>query len=178
METFDVYSFPDLNRKDQLSASKISVANDNNPEFNSVVAGWMADSHASTGCYNLACDGFVPVNNAPITPGDVLEPNNGQLKITIKIFKVNWWLHFGYTSDDLRPVGFWPKSLFSGLADHSNLILWGGYTQSHTGYTSPPMGNGQWPGKIQHLISHKQCYQVSPFLDGMFYYGGPGNCTV
>lgn len=41
METFDVYSFPDLNRKDQLSASKISVANDNNPEFNSVVAGWM-----------------------------------------------------------------------------------------------------------------------------------------
>nr|TKW20276.1 hypothetical protein SEVIR_4G075800v2 [Setaria viridis] len=95
METFDVYSFPDLNRKDQLSA----------------------DSHASTGCYNLACDGFVPVNNAPITPGDVLEPNNGQLKITIKIFK-------------------WPR------------------------------------------ISHKQCYQVSPFLDGMFYYGGPGNCTV
>jgi len=48
-----------------------------------------ADSHGSTGCYDLACNGFVPVNNAPITPGDILEPNNGQLKITIKIFKVS-----------------------------------------------------------------------------------------
>jgi hypothetical protein len=48
-----------------------------------------ADSHGSTGCYDLACNGSVPVNNAPITPGDILEPNNGQLKITIKIFKVS-----------------------------------------------------------------------------------------
>lgn len=46
------------------------------------------DGGHSTGCYNLACDGFVPVNNAPITPGDTLEPTNGQLSITIKIFKV------------------------------------------------------------------------------------------
>ena len=55
----------------------------------------------------------------------------------------DWWLHFGYNNDNLRPVGFWPKSLFSGLSDHANLIVWGGYTQSHTGKSSPPMGNGQ-----------------------------------
>ncbi|CAL5051827.1 unnamed protein product [Urochloa decumbens] len=227
MATFDVYSFPDLNRQDQISSSKISVANENNSEFNAVVAGWTvnpsvygdskthfftewtADKQASTGCYDLACNGFVPVNDAPITPGDILQPNNGQLKITIKIFKNkddgDWWLHFGYSNDNnLRPVGFWPKSLFTTLVDHANLILWGGYTQSYTGYTSPPMGNGQWPGKnsatvrdvkyvdpsgqgynpapwpagLNSRVSHKQCYQVSPFLDGMFYYGGPGGCTV
>ena len=41
MATFDVYSFPDLNRNDQLSSSKISVAHSNSPEFNAVLAGWM-----------------------------------------------------------------------------------------------------------------------------------------
>ena len=116
----------------------------------------------------------------------------------------DWWLHFGYNNNNLRPVGFWPKSLFGGLSDHANLILWGGFTQSNTGNASPPMGNGQWPGKssasirdvkyvdpsgegykpapwpagLNSWVSHKQCYQVSPFLDDMFYYGGPGGCTV
>ena len=55
----------------------------------------------------------------------------------------DWWLHFGYNNENLRPVGLWAKSLFSGLSDHANLIVWGGYTQSHTGKSSPPMGNGQ-----------------------------------
>ena len=44
-----------------------------------------ADGYRSTGCIDLKCDGFVPVNYAPITPGDSLE---GQSKISIKIFKV------------------------------------------------------------------------------------------
>lgn len=43
------------------------------------------DGYKSTGCLDLNCDGFVPVNDAPITPGDTLE---GQTKISIKIFKV------------------------------------------------------------------------------------------
>jgi hypothetical protein len=47
-----------------------------------------ADGYKSTGCYNLECNGFVPVNDAPITPGDALEPTNGQSKISFKIFKV------------------------------------------------------------------------------------------
>lgn len=47
-----------------------------------------ADGHESTGCFNLDCNGFVPVKEAPITPGDTLEPANGQPKISFKIFKV------------------------------------------------------------------------------------------
>ncbi|TVU17422.1 hypothetical protein EJB05_33458, partial [Eragrostis curvula] len=34
---------------------------------------WTADGYKSTGCTDLKCDGFVPVNNAPITPGDSLD---------------------------------------------------------------------------------------------------------
>jgi len=41
------------------------------------------------GCFDLDCNGFVPVNGAPITPGDTLELVNGQAKISFKIFKVH-----------------------------------------------------------------------------------------
>ena len=44
-----------------------------------------ADGYKSTECVDLKCNGFVPVNYAPITPGDSLE---GKSKISIKIFKV------------------------------------------------------------------------------------------
>lgn len=44
--------------------------------------------NGTTGCLNLGCNGFVPVNGAPITPGDTLELANGQAKMSIKIFKV------------------------------------------------------------------------------------------
>ena len=41
-------------------------------------------------CVNLDCNGFVPVNGAPITPGDTLESPKGKIKITFKIFKVRY----------------------------------------------------------------------------------------
>ena len=67
---------------------------------------------------------------------------------------------------------------------------------------SPPMGNGQWPGKNSASIQdiqfvdtdgrgyavtawalkvdpgNKKCYQSSPFINSMFYYGGPGGCII
>ena len=54
---------------------------------------YQADGYRSTGCIDLNCIGFVPVNYAPITPGDSLE---GQNKISIKILKVqnrSYFLH-------------------------------------------------------------------------------------
>ena len=54
---------------------------------------YQADGYRSTGCIDLNCNGFVPVNYAPITPGDSLE---GQNKISIKILKVqnrSYFLH-------------------------------------------------------------------------------------
>lgn len=118
----------------------------------------------------------------------------------------DWWLHFGYDNQNLSAVGFWPKSIFTNLADHANAVLWGGYTNSYIGDASPPMGNGQWPGNnsasvrdvkyvdtngqgyepapwpselsLRVMETHKNCYRVGPFVDDMFYYGGPGGCTM
>jgi hypothetical protein len=58
------------------------------PHFDLFIFVLQADGYKSTGCFNLECNGFVPVNDAPITPGDTLEPANGQSKISFKIFKV------------------------------------------------------------------------------------------
>ena len=101
-------------------------------------------------------------------------------------------------------MGYWPKSIFNNLADHANYITWGGFTGSYPGEASPRMGNGQWPGGasafvrdvkyvntdgqgdsepapghmgLRPYVSHDKCYGLSPFINDMFSYGGPGGCT-
>ncbi|TVU49648.1 hypothetical protein EJB05_00970, partial [Eragrostis curvula] len=156
---------------------------------------WTADRYKSTGCIDLKCDGFVPVNYAPITPGDILQ---GGSKISIKIFKKkddgDWWLYFSHDGGNMTAVGFWPKKLFNSLADHANRITWGGilwenpahqwgmgsgqekilpqfkmYSLSGNGYVPAP-----WPAGVHPDVTHMNCYQVSVFTDDKFHYGGPG----
>ncbi|KAL5204793.1 hypothetical protein ABZP36_009664 [Zizania latifolia] len=204
MGTFDYYDFPNTKNGSGIAA-QIWLQNDQNGLLNGITCGWEADGDKSTGCSNLVCTGFVPVNGAPITPGDVLDHNSGQTKISLKIFKSkddgDWWLYFGHDINNLNPVGYWPISLFNSL-DHATLIAWGGATASYRGDSSPPMGNGQWPEKgaasvqdvkfvdkdgqgylppwpasIHAQATHKRCYQTSIFMDHMFYYGGPGTTS-
>ena len=56
------------------------------PDYVFFFRAWKTDR--KDGCQNLDCDGFVPVNHAPITPGDSLDPSDAQRNITLKIFKV------------------------------------------------------------------------------------------
>ncbi|CAM0947796.1 unnamed protein product [Alopecurus aequalis] len=176
-----------------------SYYGDNKTHF---IIGWTADGYVSTGCFDLKCNGFVLVKNPPIAPGDTIP---GKSKISFKIFKSkdsgDWWLHFAHAGEKFAPVGYWPRNLFNNLAAHANHISWGGYTGSLSGTRSPPMGNGQWPGKqsatfqdvqfvdnegsaygvfptpgVRPLITHKKCYQVSEFMSVKFAYGGPGGC--
>ncbi|RLN12076.1 ZmEBE-2 protein [Panicum miliaceum] len=150
MATLDVYNYPYM-KKGEVTAASYWVANEQNDkgaDQNYIQAGWAVGSNV---CFNLNCNGFVPVNGAPITPGDTLESPKGQTKITFKVFKSqddgDWWLHFGYNTNNLKPVGFWPKSTFTSLRDHAKRITWGGFAGSSNGNPTPPMGNGQWPWK-------------------------------
>ncbi|KAL6861253.1 hypothetical protein ACP4OV_016953 [Aristida adscensionis] len=82
MATFDVYALPNVDINDQ-SSSDMTVVNVD-PAYETILAGWMVDpsvygdtkTHFFTGLidmdlqlavWDLRCDGFVPVNYAPIT---------------------------------------------------------------------------------------------------------------
>ena len=88
------------------------------------------------------------------------------------------------------------------MENHANIITLGGHTRCDGVNPSPPMGNGQWPGKNSASIQdiqfvdtngrgyavtpwalkvdsgNKKYYQTSPFINSMFYYGGPGGCII
>ncbi|XP_072971863.1 uncharacterized protein [Typha angustifolia] len=102
--------------------------------------------------------------------------------------------------NNISPVGYFPKTLFGGLAESSTGKDFGGYVDFEKGGVGPPMGNGRYPGEddaayfkgVQYISRHgegylptqlrdyvnnKDCYQVGNFDFGKFYYGGPSGCT-
>ncbi|XP_050918087.1 uncharacterized protein LOC127135410 [Lathyrus oleraceus] len=112
---------------------------------------WTADAYKSTGCYNLACPGFVHTNkNFPIGAElPKLSSYQGtQYSITIKIMKDknngNWLLLYG----DGHIIGYWPATLFTHLKYVADEVHFGGeiVNQKPGGsHTSTTMGSGHFP---------------------------------
>ncbi|URE26598.1 hypothetical protein MUK42_30112 [Musa troglodytarum] len=123
---------------------------DNRPRFFTY---WTSDAYQETGCYNLLCSGFVQTNNriaigAAISPTSAL--NGGQFDIDLLVWKDpkhgHWWLELG--SGLL--VGYWPSFLFSHLAEHANMVQFGGEivnAQTSGFHTSTQMGSGHFAGE-------------------------------
>ena len=44
--------------------------------------------------------------------------------------------------EDDKEIGFWPKNLFTDLANGANYVEWGGQVFSPPNVQSPPMGAG------------------------------------
>ncbi|KAJ0964245.1 hypothetical protein J5N97_029367 [Dioscorea zingiberensis] len=120
----------------------------------------------------------------------------------------NWWLYYGASGnyDKLVPVGYWPKSLFTGLAGYASDIHYGGVVDYVKGQHGPPMGSGHFADegenkaasftRIQevdqdgnasdHIEAEfkvvqdkRECYTATKFRDNSFFFGGPGGqqCT-
>ncbi|XP_020113805.1 uncharacterized protein LOC109727970 [Ananas comosus] len=227
--TLVVYGFPNL-EVGQISSAGIWVANGaDGPrnQLNVIQAGWQvfpelygdsnthfftswtADGYNSTGCYNLQCNGFVLTNTSGLAPGVLLRPvttpGGTQYEISIRIFKDpttgNWWLQYGH-GDNLTPVGYWPKSLFTSLADEATRVDFGGEVsfQKKNG-VSPPMGSGYFPtdhSKTAYIkdtayvdkdgnyfipknpasyADNPYCYKLAGYDPLRFAYGGPGGCN-
>ncbi|XP_068651763.1 protein neprosin-like [Aristolochia californica] len=112
---------------------------------------WTNDSY-NTGCYNLLCPGFVQTSTE-VSLGGALGPvstyEGDQYIMSLIIFKDpqsgNWWLTF-----QDRSVGYWPSSLFKGLADSATVIEWGGeiFNDNPNGmHTATQMGSGHFSGE-------------------------------
>jgi hypothetical protein len=104
------------------------------------------------GGYNRNASGWVQVHPS-IFPGIRINgsssPGGGQLEIGLKyqLFNGNWWL--GFSNDGSKPwvwLGYYPASLFNGLAKNGNWVSFGGEVDSllsNPCSTQDQMGSGR-----------------------------------
>ncbi|XP_052176657.1 uncharacterized protein LOC127790960 [Diospyros lotus] len=120
---------------------------------------WTRDNYRTTGCYNLNCPGFVQTNHKFII-GNSIAPvstyNGKSYEISITIFKDgesgNWWLEV-----QGEVVGYWPSSIFTGLANNANIVSWGGEiinSRAAGHHTTTQMGSGHFAAEGFHKSSY------------------------
>ncbi|KAH7514409.1 hypothetical protein FEM48_Zijuj11G0086600 [Ziziphus jujuba var. spinosa] len=108
---------------------------------------WTVDGFRRTGCYNARCPGFVQVHPT-VRPGLPFRETSvfgaEQHIIDVQIIQDrngNWWL----VSEGNIYVGYWPKKIFTHLAQGVSEISFGGITASSPGGQSPAMVAGTLP---------------------------------
>ncbi|KAK9275066.1 hypothetical protein L1049_022324 [Liquidambar formosana] len=157
----------------QVSMAQIWVQSGPQAELNSIQVGWAinprlyndtlthftaywtADAFQKTGCYNLLCPGFVQshrqiILGMPYDRTSVI--GKAQYITNLKLLQDqstgNWWLQL----DNVINIGYWPRELFTHLADGATFIQYGGLTYNSPDGISPPMGTGLRPDK------NESCY--------------------
>ncbi|KAA8522693.1 hypothetical protein F0562_009145 [Nyssa sinensis] len=113
---------------------------------------WTSDGYRTTGCYDLRCPGFVQTNRmfalgSPITQVSSYKGQSFEMDITIFKDKSsgNWWLQVQNVI-----LGYWPSSIFTGLANTASLIQWGGEITNRRSFgrhTATQMGSGHFPNE-------------------------------
>ncbi|GLJ35922.1 hypothetical protein SUGI_0720760 [Cryptomeria japonica] len=141
---------------DDFSLGQIWLVQDQGlPTTQTIEAGWENDNYKSTGCRNVDCPGFVLSNGAQYYPGQPIEQvseyGKDQIDMLISIKReilqgeAIWSL---YIQD--KVVGYWPGSLFSSLAESTNIVQYGGEVLHSTNDPGTPfskthMGSGHFP---------------------------------
>lgn len=101
-------------------------------------------------CFNTHCPVFIIVStDLPLDMVLLSSKPGGPTRVYgFQIYKDlvngNWWLEVSNGSG-FKKVGFWPKILFSGLAEPAPYAACGGITYSKPGELDPPMGAGYYP---------------------------------
>ncbi|VVB08435.1 unnamed protein product [Arabis nemorensis] len=144
------------------------LAGPNNSQLNSIEFGWQVyegkygdanpryfvywtkDGYNETGCYNLECDGFVPVNQefalgAAVHAVSTLGGQQAQFSTTIwkDPHSGHWWLRV----NNHIIVGYWPSTLFNHLENSATEVQWGGeiiYPKNSLLHTTTQMGSGNY----------------------------------
>ncbi|KAF9616849.1 hypothetical protein IFM89_032699 [Coptis chinensis] len=112
---------------------------------NVIQAGWAG---AKPGCFNLHCSGFVRVDwkNSIDTVFDKTSVYDyQQLEMQLRVIqdqRKNWWVQI---PDFNISFGYWPGSLFQGLADGASQVGFGGITRGSVDGINPVMGFGTFP---------------------------------
>nr|XP_023912778.1 uncharacterized protein LOC112024373 [Quercus suber] len=106
---------------------------------------WTTDGANKTGCFNIACPGFVQVDKRVYLGShfvNVSIPNGPLFEIGLSISQAedgNWWL----TKDQIN-IGYFPATIFNNFVDPET-VGWGGFAVNPPNGISPPMGSGIFP---------------------------------
>ncbi|CAM0870560.1 unnamed protein product [Alopecurus aequalis] len=171
---------------------------------------WTRDGDETTGCYNMGCPGFIPADGAVIAPGDVIHPvskvPDGPVQnITLRVNKDkstgDWWVYYGFNNIPTG-IGYFPKSLFSYLAQKATKIGFGAFVASKKALPTAPMGSGALPNggmvraasftdlrlidqegnsipiltNLTKTVTDEKCHSITPIDHDRCLYGGPGGC--
>lgn len=105
----------------------------------------LIEQTAKVQCFNTYCPAFVLVTED--MPPDMLlaysTPGGPTHAYGFQIYQDtasgNWWLTYNDTQ-----IGFWPKQIFSELAEAASYVACGGTTYSRPGELDPPMESGSF----------------------------------
>ncbi|KAI3882465.1 hypothetical protein MKX03_025243 [Papaver bracteatum] len=196
---------------DEFSTSQIWIQNGPPEKLNSIEFGWMAyptffgdnrsrlfgywtaDGSKQTCCFNMLCPGFVQVHSE-ISLGADFDPisvyGEDVWVVSFQVYRDlqtgNWWLIVGGIT-----TGYWPKKIFTYLANNALVIQYGGIAGAKTQMPTPPMGNGYLPqlqdflktaymNRMKYKDTTLDCYNI--FFAGnlgakweiSMAFGGPG----
>ncbi|GMH02546.1 hypothetical protein Nepgr_004385 [Nepenthes gracilis] len=90
-------------------------------------------------------------------------------KIIHDIYSGNWWLAI---ETNATLIGFWPKKIFTGLAEYGSFVACGGQVYSPPGQPDPPMGSGfrpkidvRYDGYCRNFIIVNEKNEIEPAMD-------------
>ncbi|KAJ8755843.1 hypothetical protein K2173_024388 [Erythroxylum novogranatense] len=182
--TFNIW-LPNVVDPKESSVAQMWVLSGDRGELNAMEAGWESDGYQTTGCFNLDCPGFVQISGN-YALGPVLEPTStyggSQYEIDVIIhkdtFNRNWWLNING-----EEIGYWPRNLFTSLADSANVINIGGQVinnQYKGHHTTTQMGSGHFPNEgfgkaayIGHISYVNNSSVLTDAIDLVRYAGRP-----
>ncbi|GAB4829687.1 hypothetical protein Ancab_019341 [Ancistrocladus abbreviatus] len=214
--TINVWN-PTVNKTTDFSLTQIWVFAGSGSNVNTMEAGWQVypartgdnktrffiywtrDDYNTTGCYDLACPGFVQNNKqmAIGAPLNVSTYNGQQVEMDLVIDRDNstgnWWLYLNNQS-----IGYWPASIFTALAKGADGVEWGGEILDSSGsggaHTLTQMGSGHFanegyrnasyvtgiryknatsnqvmPSPLYQLVTMPSCYNMQAYNTGSDY---------
>ncbi|XP_020211588.1 uncharacterized protein LOC109796315 [Cajanus cajan] len=161
-----------------FTTAQLRLKTDNGPNYESVEAGWMVnpmlygdtntrlfaywtstDSSKSTGCFDLACSGFVQTGST-VALGSTVKPvsttHGPQYVISVGIFR-NWWL--ALWNDKTVPIGYWPWVLFDNLREFATSVEMGGeVVSSNVKRRRPHTATGMGSGDLINDLKGSACF--------------------
>ncbi|KAL5822623.1 hypothetical protein ACOSQ4_020523 [Xanthoceras sorbifolium] len=134
---------------------------------------WTSDGYQKTGCFNIDFPGFVLIDRSfafggALTPVSTYNGNQLEIQFNIKKDKEsgNWWVGVAE-----RILGYWPGSLFTGLADHVTAVILGGEVLNKNvdgHHTTTQMGSGHFPeegpGKASYFANTGYYNEIGNFV--------------